>query len=570
MRLSPQRGCRGNRLLPVGLRGWGLAAILMIAVAVQPRHTEAQAACADPKAGDFKKVMLSPRGLLSEPVELTAANDGRVFVAERGGRIAVYNPGTGQTTIAASLSVADMGGDHGGLLSVAAGPTFREDHWLYVLYAPRALWNGNSSFALGKFSYRLARFRVVGDKLDLPSEQTLLEYGQQPESHAAGSMIFGKDGNLFFSTGDNSRPSVSDQFSPMDEAPGHEYADDQRSTANTNDLRGKIIRIHPEPALVNGRYYTIPKGNLFPAAADGSPGTEKTRPEIYTMGHRNPYRIHADAVTGRLFIGEFGPAALNDAERGPAGADEITITDEAGNMGYPYFIKDNQPYCHWDFTLGKCVAIQGQTGMKYDPARPVNYSRNNTGLNILPPARPAAIWNHDGSNPDPVPGLTGCGIGAGPVYHFDPTLESKVKFPPFFDGKEFIYAIKGPWQPKLMVIPTGPAGPIHQVVATPFALDFSADIQDMEYGPDGSLYVVDYDNNGLFQVTYTGCLPPVSIRAADRDKDGGWALPRAVARDGHAGIVIKEVYDVSGRKVWKLFRKQGSNTRVSSQGRVAE
>ncbi|MDB5103712.1 MAG: cytochrome [Fibrobacteres bacterium] len=531
----------------------GLAA-LFIACALHPGRAAAQSVCADPKPGDFRKTMLTVPGFLHEPVELSVARDGRVFVAERAGRITVYDPLTAQVKVAATLQVADMGGDKGGLLSVAAGPTFLEDRWLYVLYAPRSLWNGNGSFAGGKFSYRLARFRVVEDKLDLPSEQVLLEYPQQVESHAAGSMIFGKQGNLYFSTGDNSRPSVSDQYSPMDEAPGHEYADDQRSTANTNDLRGKVIRIHPEPVLVDGRYYTIPEGNLFPG------GMAKTRPEIYTMGHRNPYRIHADMITGRLFIGEFGPAALQNSDRGPAGADEITITETAGNMGYPYFIKDNQPYCHWDFASGKCVAIQGQTGMKYDPARPVNWSRNNTGLNVLPPAMPAAIWEHDGPNPDPVPGLDGCGIGAGPIYHFDPASDSKVKFPPWFEGKEWIYAINGAWQPKLMVIPPGPPAPIRQVVASPFNLAFSADIQDMEYGPDGSLFVADYDNNALFQVTYQGCMPPVSIHRANPGGGGGAASSsgrrRAVA--GSAGMVIEEVYDAAGRMGWKLFRRDGN------------
>ncbi len=527
---------------------------LFLAEAGLPALTAAQGACGEPKAQDFKKIQLSPSGLLYEPLELAVAKDGHVFVAERAGRITVYDPAKAQTTVAANLSVADMGGDKGGILSLAAGPAYLEDHWLYVLYAPRSLWNGNSSFAGGKFSFRLARFKVVADKLDIPSEQVLLEYPQQPESHAAGSMMFGKDGNLFFSTGDNSRPSVSDQYSPMDEEAGHEYADDQRSTANSMDLRGKTIRIHPEPTLLNGKYYTIPAGNLFP------PGMEKTRAEIYTMGHRNPYRIHADAFTGRLYIGEFGPAALQDADRGPAGADEISITDEAGNMGYPYFIKDNQPYCHWDFSAGKCVAIQGQAGLKYDPARPVNYSRNNTGLNLLPPARPAAIWNHDGSKPDPVPGLSGCGIGAGPVYHYDAASASKTRFPPWFEGKEFIYAIKGPWQPKLMVIPPGPSAPIKQVLATPFSLDFSANIQDMEFGPDGSLYVVDYDKNALFQVTYSGCLPTVALLPREAGEARNGRHGGRLFQGRHTGIVIREGYDATGRNVWMVDRGANGET----------
>src|SRR5256885_14651820 len=90
--------------------------------------------------------------------------------------------------------------------------------------------------------------------------------------------------------------------------------DAQKSSANTNDLRGKIIRIHPEP---DGAY-TIPEGNLFPK------GTAKTRPEIYTMGSRNPYRISVDQHTGFLYWGEVGPDAnVDSVGRGPRGYDEI-------------------------------------------------------------------------------------------------------------------------------------------------------------------------------------------------------------------------------------------------------
>ena len=71
---------------------------------------------------------------------------------------------------------------------------------------------------------------------------------------------------LYISTGDNTSPFASDGFSPSDETPGRSPFDAQKSSANTNDLRGKILRIHIEP---DGTY-TIPEGNLF---AKGEPNT---------------------------------------------------------------------------------------------------------------------------------------------------------------------------------------------------------------------------------------------------------------------------------------------------------
>ena len=118
-------------------------------------------------------------------------------------------------------------------------------------------------------------------------------------NHEAGSLAFGPGGELYISTGDNTNPFESNGFNPIDERPGRAIFDAQRSAGNTNDLRGKILRIKPQP---DGTY-EIPAGNLFPA--DGSAG----RPEIYVMGNRNPFRISIDAETGWLYWGEVGPDA---------------------------------------------------------------------------------------------------------------------------------------------------------------------------------------------------------------------------------------------------------------------
>src|SRR5690606_32440924 len=93
--------------------------------------------------------------------------------------------------------------------------------------------------------------------------------------------------------GDSSSPFSSEGYAPLDERPGKQYysLDAQRSAANTNDLKGKILRIRPQP---DGTY-TIPEGNLF------APGTPKTRPEIYVMGCRNPYRIAVNKKTGTVY-----------------------------------------------------------------------------------------------------------------------------------------------------------------------------------------------------------------------------------------------------------------------------
>src|SRR5262249_16349154 len=146
--------------------------------------------------------------------------------------------------------------------------------------------------------------------------------------HSAGSLAFDAQGNLYASAGDNTHPGASDGFSPIDEQPGRGPWNAAKSAGNANDLRGKILRIHPEP---DGTA-SIPQGNLFP------PGTPNTRPEIYTMGNRNPFRISVDPRSGCLYWGEVGPDAYGaNPQRGPAGFDEINQAKKAGNFGWPFF-----------------------------------------------------------------------------------------------------------------------------------------------------------------------------------------------------------------------------------------
>src|SRR5690606_22960248 len=81
--------------------------------------------------------------------------------------------------------------------------------------------------------------------------------------------------------------------------------------------------------------YSIPPGNLFP------PGTPRTRPEIYAMGMRNPWRVSIDSRTGYVYWGEVGPSDQR-ASGGPTPYDEFNQARGPGFFGFPYFIGDNE------------------------------------------------------------------------------------------------------------------------------------------------------------------------------------------------------------------------------------
>ncbi len=437
--------------------------------------------------GIFRKVILdADRDLdgdgtiddvVVDPMEIATAPDGRVFLIERAGVVKIWKPDTKTTVVAAKIEVFKELED--GLLGIALDPKFTENHWVYLFHSEPET---RKSATGGKTGDNLvSRFTLKGDVLDLASRKEQIRVTTQRDDccHSAGSLAFDAQGNLYASTGDNTHPGASDGFTPVDERDGRGPWNALKSAANANDLRGKILRVHPEP---DGTV-TIPKGNLFP------PGTSNTRPEIYVMGNRNPWRIDVDRRTGYLYWGEVGPDAGGPNEkRGPAGFDEVNQARAAGNFGWPLIIADNKPYRRHDFATGV-------NGDAWDPAHPLNESRYNTGPRELPPAQPAFIWYpYSASTRFPVVrdgGRTAC---AGPVYYFDEKLASPTRLPREFDHTLFIYEWSRNWIIAVHLddknqIAKKPDGTLHMDRFCP-NMTFMRPT-DLSIGPDGCLYVLE-------------------------------------------------------------------------------
>lgn len=344
---------------------------------------------------------------IDRPMELEVAPDGRVFFNDYYGNLKIYHPTTREVVEAGQIEVFQE--QENGFLGFALDKNFPETQWIYLFYSPTDY-----------VGQRLSRFEMNGDQLVLASEKTILEFPEQRRRccHHAGSVEFAPDGCLLISTGDNTDPGADTSgYAPIDERPDHFPVDAQKSSANTHDLRGKILRIRP---LDEGGY-EIPEGNLFPQ--DGSQG----RPEIFVMGCRNPWRMSVDEETGIVYWGDVGPDAGNTTQRGTRGYDELNQARQAGNFGWPYFVGNNFPYADYDFATG---AI----GELFDPLKPVNDSPNNTGSRILPPAQPAMIyWPYAESPEFPMLGSGGRTACAGPVFHYRPEYAETDGFPEHFD-----------------------------------------------------------------------------------------------------------------------------------------
>ncbi|GAB2555057.1 PQQ-dependent sugar dehydrogenase [Spirosoma areae] len=418
-----------------------------------------------PEENRFTKTVLSND--LNEPMELAVAPDGRVFFVERGGKFYMYDPVQKKTRLLHDFPVKAVEKYLNGLLGMTIDPNFSKNHYLYFFYTIQDSQQTKQ---------RIARFIVRDDNtLDLASEKPIIEFPIDLEvsAHTGGSMTWDRHGNLFISTGDNTVPFESSGFAPIDQRDGRLTFDAQRSAGNPNDLRGKILRIHVE---ADGSY-TIPEGNLFPK------GTPATRPEIYVMGCRNPYRISVDPATSIVYWGEIGPDSGTDGEQGPRGYDEFNQAKKAGNYGWPYFVGNSKPYHQYDFAT-KAV------GPLFDPNAPVNNSPNNTGAKQLPPTTKAMVWYpYNKSDEFPELGVGGrCAMG-GPVYHFDAALQSKTKLPAYYDKALFMYDWMRNWVFAVRLDEQQNFQLLERFM--PARGDFRRPV-DMEIGPEGSMYMLEY------------------------------------------------------------------------------
>ena len=494
-----------------------------------------------PTDASFDKVTLDDN--TENPMEIAVAPDGRVFYIELGGRVKLYDPADNSVRTIGTIPVHR--GNENGLLGITLDPDFETNDHLYLFYSAPPQEGPTGFQHVSRFTLNAA-----GD-IDMASERVLLRIPHQRLicCHSAGSLAFGPSGDLYISTGDDTTPFETSSYAPLDDdvlrenVPGdptndaNRAYDARRTSGNTNDLRGKILRIVPKDDPTGppgpGNTYDIPVGNLFPPF-DSDP--ERTRPEIYTMGHRNPFRIAIDHETGWLYNGEVGPDANNDsATRGPRGYDEINQIRSAGNMGWPYCIASNSGTADPDdsFAYRDWTYPSGPAGDAFDCSGdagggPVNTSAYNTGLTQTPPARPALVWWPYGPSPDfpDIPEGAGRTAIAGPTYHFDPENPSATKLPAYYDDKVFF----GDWSRKWLATMTLDEQGMPEDIEEFMPNNFFRSPQDLEIGADGSLYVLEWGvdfnfagqginpDSGLYRIDFVkGARSPVARAAADRD-----------------------------------------------------
>lgn len=382
------------------------------------------------------------------PDDIAVDEKGNVWIAELRGKLHRYDAETDTTTQIAHIETTDPTKIEHGLYGVEIDPNFYEgEPYVYLYYAePESFIN------------TLARFEYRDGALDLASEEVLLRVPTEPQCcHQAGDLEWGPDSTLYLSTGDTgmseTRPSwelSEEEIQAFMEREGltdyhwSRLVDSERSAQNLTDLRGKILRINKDGS--------IPKDNPF----FGEPGV---RWEIYAYGLRNPYRFKVDPETKDVYIGVVGPDAAYDY-------DEYNLSENGGeNFGWPR-------------TMGRLFMNEWTPEMIPD---------------YVPP-----IWEYTYAS-------GGRSATVGPVYKH----EGEGAFPAAFQDKVFVYDWARRWIKWADVEEETFQNDVESDVKTPpletevpakrltniklfDQLTTTAPIS-MELGPDGSLYLAEFD-----------------------------------------------------------------------------
>ena len=449
---------------------------------------------------------------------------------------------------------------------------------------------------------------------------------------------------------------VPEDERPADTGPLISYGDARATSGNTNVYEGKIVRIKPldNPADTPGpgKTYEIPGDdapngpNLFPP--DSQPVKDgKALPEIFSMGVRSTYTIHIDPETDAITTAWIGPdQTQQNPTWGPAKTENATMMNSAGNWGWPYCQGGNR----WSYrvklpnvTGGAAAELgegdpdavgggeDGQTGAFFDcRGEIVNNSPYNTGLKVIPPAKPVNLWygpqggcygyprNANGvgiyptgnNSPAPTihrlcPWLGSSGSQApidGGIYR-KPAGDKPDAWPSYWDGRWFLIDFAGAnnlrhallMDPETQFKGGQPTSVDSLLSIVPTSLLGGTRPVFMDFGADGALYIGSYagsyyginnNNNGVWRFAYTGgpdtpgpdpkaVVPSVGSEVEfNIGKSGGvsytWDFGDGSPKVTTTDAVVSHTYDTAGTKTATLTVTYADGETESKSFEVAD
>ena len=337
MRLSPRKAAA-----VVGFAGIALlASVTSAAAATLPANFE-------------ERTVVSG---LTAPTAVAWAPDGRMFVAQKGGKVRVVTA-AGSLVSAPLIDISGhvhTSGDRG-LLGLAVDSSFASNKYLYLLYT----YDADPSHAVGPKSSRLTRVTVNANNTASSETVLLGNYATQPcpaasntvdcipsdgDSHSIGTVRSAADGTLWVGSGDGS------SYGGVDER--------ALRTHDEQSFAGKLIHVDR-----NGK--GLPGHPFCPANADLTQVCTK----VWAKGFRNPFRFTI-RPNGLPAVGDVGWGSW----------EEVDLAQAGRNYGWPCYEGPNKNGGYSSFTT--CKDLYAKLGTPGGVTFPDHYYAHDSGSAVV-------------------------------------------------------------------------------------------------------------------------------------------------------------------------------------------
>jgi len=236
---------------------------------------------------------------LELPTTFAFAPDGRIFIAEKAGRVKVWKDGVLYAQPLIDIRDEVNSFVDRGLIGMALDPNFAENGWIYLLYA----WDapGEAKDVDEPRRSRLVRYTVEGDVVRPNSAFVLFDdHWNYTQNHSVGTLKFDNRGLLWVSLGEGSLSAMPDKLS--------------LTALDINNVQGKVLRIDPR----NG--YGVPGNPFYDPRFP-----KRARSRVWAYGFRNPFRFALHPETQLPYVGDVG---WNTYEM-------LMIATKGANFGWP-------------------------------------------------------------------------------------------------------------------------------------------------------------------------------------------------------------------------------------------
>ncbi|MGN9908885.1 PQQ-dependent sugar dehydrogenase [Phytohabitans sp. LJ34] len=308
---------------------------------------------------------------LSQPTNIEFAPDGRVFVAEKGGAIKVFDNLADPTpTLFANLAPVVHNLADRGLLGLALAPGFPTNPSVYVLYTYDAppgqtapFWNDNCNSVGGDnggrcvVTGRLSKLQAAGNVMTGTEQVLIHDWCQQYPSHSVGDLHFGADGMLYATSGDGASfvsvdyGQLGNPANPCADPPGGTMtppgaeggalrSQDVRTTGDPTGLDGTVLRLDPATGAAAG-------GNPLIGSAD------LNARRIVAQGLRNPFRFTIRPGTNEVWTGDVGWNNWEEVNR------VTNPTAAVTNFGWPCYEGGGRMGSYDSANLNLCESLYG-------------------------------------------------------------------------------------------------------------------------------------------------------------------------------------------------------------------